>query len=141
MQHAHKCMAVHTAAWFALCFGTCVLPRCLSACGQRCVLSTVGLSAVSVSTANSEPGQSPWPKPGVQGKKQLREHRVLHAGLQTDSFGAEQESGTGTLGIAAALAHMCVLSQARECAAGRRLQLLLWGTVAFSGIHLFSPNG
>lgn len=32
MQHAHKCMAVHTAAWFALHFGTCVLPRCL-----RCI--------------------------------------------------------------------------------------------------------
>lgn len=55
--------------------------------------------------------------------------------------GAEQEPGTETLGFVAALAQMCILSQARECAAGGLFQLLLWGRVAFSGIHLFAVTG
>lgn len=82
------------------------VPQCMwtQVCAKYC--GSVCCECVN----SSEPDQSLCPKPGVQGKEQFREHLVSHAEPQTDSFGAEWESGTGTLGTAAALAQMCVLS-------------------------------
>lgn len=83
----------------------------------------------------------PLPRARCAGRGAAQRVPVLHAGPQTDSTGAEQESGTGTLGIVAALAKMCALSQARECAGGESFQVLLWGRVTFSGIHLSPLTG
>lgn len=80
------------------------------------------------------------PRVRCAGEGAAQSSSALPARPQTDSVGAEQESGVGH---GALWLHWlgCVHREARECAGHELFQLLLWGRVAFSGVHLFCVTG